>query len=136
MYVATSQKAIKVTARRKPVIPKEYTFNFGRYEGSILSKFQIYTVNNKKLWMMLYYLLLFSLNFTFSQFWGRYISKNWNDKNCRRANLTTVNRYHWLIVIEIHIYKISCSTNGVIFPVCPTNYSNILILLWFLCTVV
>jgi len=40
LYVATSQKAIKVTARRKPVIPKEYTFNFERYKGNVLRKLQ------------------------------------------------------------------------------------------------
>jgi hypothetical protein len=39
-YGPTPQKAIKVRARRKPIIPNEFTINFGRYKGKILSKLQ------------------------------------------------------------------------------------------------
>ena len=34
------QKAIKVVARREPIIPKSIYFSFGRHENSIVSKLQ------------------------------------------------------------------------------------------------
>ena len=40
LHGITPQKAIKVRARREPIIPKGFTFHFGRYEASILIKLQ------------------------------------------------------------------------------------------------
>jgi len=77
-----------------------------------------------------YFTLLFEFHVFI--FFDRYFGINWKGKNCRRGNLARDHCHHLFVVIEFRSNKIYCTTNDPFFPVCPTNYYNILIVDWFL----
>ena len=68
---------------------------------------------------MWHFLLFFFLNFSFSNFLGRYVGIN-GKKDCLRNSLAHNNCHNRIVVIESHSYKFYGTTNDVFF----SNLSN------------
>jgi hypothetical protein len=57
-----------------------------------------------------------------------YVGINWKEKNCRIFNLARDHCHPWFVLNEFLSNKFLVQQMFYLFPVCPTNYYNILIM--------